>query len=280
MKKMIRFAALSLGFLGLVACQDLDRPELGEYPKDASAPGGPLKFYVAFDGTTNDPLRNAVDSVRAKFPSDNPLKSIQGVTGMAVQGEKYKYIKYSSANDFAKTATSFSVSLWLKRGLSRTEHLFSMPAPGYHWSEASMFLLAEGGADAPILKLFVNDARGEKWFEWVPWGPAGAVTGIYDGQWHHLVFSYDATKSTMTLYKDGTAGTSVVWTNHGNVQLEPSKISGLKIGAGPQEFSADQIKNNGDDWLKNSWTGGIDQFRLYSSALTADEVRTLYTKKK
>ncbi len=39
---------------------------------------GPLKFYVAFDGTTSNPLMNAVDSIRAKFPSDNPLASIDG----------------------------------------------------------------------------------------------------------------------------------------------------------------------------------------------------------
>lgn len=280
MKNLIKFAALSLSFLGLMACQNLDRPELGEFPKDASVPGGPLKFYVAFDGTSEDPLRNAVDSVRAKFPTDNPLKSITGVSGMAIQGEKFKYVKYSSANDFAQTAKSFSVSMWLKRGLSRTEHLFSMPAPGYHWSEASMFLLAEGSANEPILKLFVKDAVGEKWFEWVPWGPSGAVTGLYDGQWHHLVLSYDATTSTMTLYKDGVAGTSVAWANHGNIQLEPSKISALKIGAGPQEFSAQDIQNNADDWLKNSWTGGIDQFRLYAKALTLDEVKTLHAQKK
>ena len=37
------FGALSISFL-MFSCQNLDRPELGDYPKDANQPGGPLKF--------------------------------------------------------------------------------------------------------------------------------------------------------------------------------------------------------------------------------------------
>ena len=280
MKKFFSLSilALSLGFISQ-SCQDLERPELGDYAEDSNPVGGSLKFYTAFDGTTANPLMNAVDSIRAKFPSDNPLASIDGVNGKGVQGEKYKYIKYSSANDFAQNARSFSVSVWAKKGQISTDHIFSLPSPAaYHWSAASMFLLTEGSVAAPIVKLFVKDSAGEKWFEWTG---ANAVTGFYDGNWHHLAFSYDAGTSKMTLYLDGQAHPFVSeWAGHGNLSLEPSQITGLKIGAGPQEFTAAQIQNGGDDWLKNGWTGGIDQFRLYTTALTASEVQTLYTKKR
>lgn len=277
-KKAFGIALISLVFIG---CQDMDRPELGDYTKDANAPGGPLKFYVAFDGTTTNPLMNAVDSIRAKFPIDNPLTSIVGISGKALKGENYKYIKYTNANDFASTAGSFTIAFWEQKGQLKTEHIFSLPAiNGYHWSGASMFLLMEGSVNEPIAKLFVKDLTGEKWFEWVPWAPTGAVSGIYDGGWHHLAFVYDATTSVMTLYVDGAKRTTSAWTGHGAISLEPSKITSLKIGAGPQEFTPDEIKNKADDWLKNSWTGGLDQFRMYSTALTASEVSTLYTKKK
>jgi hypothetical protein len=53
MKNKPVFRNISL-FMGLVimlgACQKMDRPALGDYPKDANPPGGPLKFYTAFDG--------------------------------------------------------------------------------------------------------------------------------------------------------------------------------------------------------------------------------------
>ena len=273
------YSVLSIGVLAF-SCQNLDRPDLEDnYPKDTNAPGGPLKFYTAFDGVTTNPLMNAVDSIRAKFPSSNPLLSTDGIKGKAIQGEKYKYVKYSSANDFAQNAKSFSVSVWAKKGNLATDHIFSMPAAsGYHWSGGSMFLLTEGSVATPVLKFFVKDKTGEKWFEWVG---GNSPLGIFDGQWHHLAFVYDGSISTMTLYIDGQPHAfKSVWNNHGNVVLEPSKITGLKIGAGPQEFTPGQIASGANDWLKNSWTGGIDQFRMYSTALTSAEVQALFIKKK
>lgn len=267
--------------LMVVGCQDMDTPALGDYPVDENAVGGPLKFYVPFDDNTTDPLRFAVDNIRAKFPSNSPLAQTEGINGKGIQGEKFKYVKYTNANDFASTAGSFTVSFWEKKGLFRTEHIFSLPAVNdYHWSGGSMFLLMEGNLAEPIVKLFIKDSVGENWFEWVPWNAAGFVAGIYDGNWHHLVFSYSGTTSIMTLYVDGVARTTNQWAGHGEISLEPSKITGLKLGAGPQEFNADEINGGtADDWLKNSWTGGLDQFRLYSSALTANEVLELYTGK-
>jgi hypothetical protein len=272
MKNIISIVKKSLGLgllsLAFVSCQDMDRPELGDYAKDSNTPGGPLKFYTAFNGETSNPLMNAVDSIRAKFPSINTLSSITGVNGKAVQGEAGKHIKYSSANDFAKTAGSFTIAFWEKKGDFRTEHIFSMPAvKGYHWSGASMFLLMEGSAATPIAKLFVKDSKGENWFTWAN----GAVTEIYDGEWHHLAFVYDSTTSVMTLYKDGVAGNTATWANHGAISLEPAKITSLIIGAGPA------LKEG--DWLGNSWTGGIDQFRMYGTVLTATEIQSLYTSK-
>ncbi len=278
--KLIKIIGLfSLSVLA-VSCQNLDRPELdADYPKDSNVPGGPLKFYVAFDGTTNNSLMNAVDSVKAKFPNDNPLASIDGAKGKGVQGANYKYIKYSNANDFAQNAGSFTVSVWTKKSVMKTDHIFSMPAvDGYHWSGGSMFILTEGTPDSPTVKYFVKDKTDEKWFEWLG---NNSPVGIYDGNWHHMAFVYDGTSSKMTLYVDGKANGFVPeWNNHGKVVLEPGKITGLKIGAGPQEFSPSEIANGGDDWLKNSWTGGIDQFRMYSTPLTAAEVQTLFAKKR
>lgn len=83
MKNIISIVKKSLGLgllsLAFVSCQDMDRPELGDYAKDSNTPGGPLKFYTAFNGETSNPLMNAVDSIRAKFPSINTLSSITGV---------------------------------------------------------------------------------------------------------------------------------------------------------------------------------------------------------
>jgi hypothetical protein len=277
-KNAFGIALISFAFVG---CQEMDRPALGDYPVDANAVGGPLKFYVNFDIASTDPLLVAVDNVRANFPIDNPLSKVDGISGGAVKGKNYKYIKYLKANDFASTVGSFTIAFWEKKGEFKTEHIFSLPAVNdYHWTGSAMFLLMEGSKNEPIAKLFVKDSKGDKFFEWVPWAPTGAVSGIYDGNWHHLAFVYDATTSVMTLYVDGIKGTTSAWAGHGAISLEPSKITSLKIAAGPQEFSQDDIKNGADDWLKNSWTGSLDNFRMYSTALTAAEVQLLVTEKK
>src|SRR6476661_3952203 len=100
----------------ITACNKQSRPPLGDYPRDANPPGGPLKFYAAFDGTTANPLMNAVDSIRANFLSSNPLGTVDGVEGKAIAGVDQKAILYPSANDFDK-ATSFTIAFWEKNSV-------------------------------------------------------------------------------------------------------------------------------------------------------------------
>ena len=123
-KNKIAKYSLFILAIGLIAagCKKLDRPPLGDYPKDANPPGGPLKFYAAFDGTTTNPLMNAVDSIRANFPSSNPLVAVDGVEGKAIGGVDQKAILYPSANDFDK-ATSFTISFWEKNRFQPEDRL-------------------------------------------------------------------------------------------------------------------------------------------------------------
>ena len=263
-KKAFGIALISLVFIG---CQNMDRPELGDYPKDANAPGGPLKFYVAFDGATTNSLMNAVDSIRAKFPTDNPLESTTGISGKALKGGKPKqFVSYSKPNDFAANAASFTIAFWSKHGPpTQTEFVFSVVSD--NWAKANMFCLFEGSVANPIIKLFVDEQPGDKWFEWIN---SEKIPGVYDGQWHHLAFVYDGLTSGMTLYKDGVAFATKTWTNHGNIKLKEEKVLGFRIGG---------AGNPAEGWM-NSWTGDLDQFRMYGKALTLAEVNELFTKKK
>jgi hypothetical protein len=248
-------------------CQDMDTPELGDYPQDANAPGGPLNFYVAFDGTSSDPLMNAVDSIRAKFPTENPLQSVEGISGKAINGNvPKKFVSYSKPNDWAAKAESFTISFWAKHGApTQTEFPFSLVSD--NWALASMFCLVEGTVEKPVVKLFIDEQPGDKWFEWLN---DDSVPGLFDGQWYHLVFVYDATTSGMTLYKDGVAYATKFWDNHGPIKLKDNKVTGFRIGG----------SGNPDEGWMNSWTGDLDQFRLYSKALTVAEINDLYTNKK
>ncbi|MFV8325018.1 LamG domain-containing protein [Flavobacterium sp. ZS1P14] len=265
LKKAFGIAFISLVFTG---CQEMDRPVLGDYPKDANAVGGPLKFYVPFDDTATDPLKFAVDNIRAKFPTDNPLTPTEGISGKGIKGGvAKKFIAYPSANDFAKTASSFTVAFWSKRAVpTQTEFAFALTSD--NWAKASMFLLMEGTAAKPIVKLFVDEqGTGDHWFEWVN---GDSVPGLFDDQWHHLAFVYDAATSKMSFYKDGVKYADKSWNNHGAVKFNASRINGFRIGG----------SGNPEEGWMNSWTGSFDNFRLYNTALPLADVQTLFAEKK
>lgn len=78
MKKTL-YSLLALVLIVAVAsCDKKDKPALGDYPTDSNPPDGPLKFYAAFDGTSSNALKNAVDSIKANFLQTIPLPLGQG----------------------------------------------------------------------------------------------------------------------------------------------------------------------------------------------------------
>jgi hypothetical protein len=266
---------------GFNSCQKFDRPELGDYIRDANPPGGPLKFYTAFDGTSNDPLRNAVDSIKANFAVSNPFTSVTGIKGQAVKGvaTKDKAIKYTSANDFA-TSTSITVAYWMKHSPQtdgEPEFHFSLPSKDF-WHESAMFLLVEKGGpnndNSTASQMACTFALQDRWVEF---RGVNRLPNALDGNWHHIAFVYDQTTSKVTAYVDGAA---VPYTGTGNnIGLGPlnfKNISNFVVGGWNKHVQG--VNGPTDGWI-HSYSGSMDQFRLYGKALSASEVQALYNSK-
>lgn len=266
-------ASASLLILG-VGCQKLDRPTLGDFTQDSNPPGGPLKFFAAFDGSSTDPLMNAVDSIRANFPQSNPFTTVAGITGNGVKGVDGRAISYPSANDF-KTATSFAIAFWIKNppAVGRTEFLFSLKDDSYGWSRSGAFCMVENQTPTKAtMKFYLMD----QWLE------GDFNKPMFDGNWHHIVYSYDQTTSKMNYYFDGVLVTGLTGTQtdvrrNGAPRgaIDFSGASNLVIGGWNKHANLD---GPGDDWIR-SFSGSLDQFRLYGKALTASEVTALYNSK-
>lgn len=282
MKKNIHQYLLAATVVLLAAsCQKMDRPALGDFPKDANPPGGPLKFYAAFDGTTADPLMNAVDSIRANFASSNPLTSVDGVSGKGVKGESQKFIRYAKPNDWAKFAKSFTIAFWYKRdgqtknntGTNGPEYPISFKSSNGHWSGANLFVIIEGNNAACAVKVMIADKNmADNWFTWEG---GNTIPGLLNNNWRHMALVYSAATSGMTLYIDGVANSNVrVWGTHGDINIDDTKISEMRIGAGPG------TNYSSDDWLSSSWKGELDQFRMYDVALSVSEVQALFNGRK
>lgn len=280
-KSLLAWSGLMMvGLMLASGCQKQDRPGLNDYPKDSNPPGGPLKFYVAFDGTTSNPLMNAVDSIRANFASSNPLNSVDGIRGKAVQGENKKFIKYAKPNEWARDAKSFTISFWYKRdgqtknnnGTNGPEYIMSFKSSNGHWSGASLLVFLEGNNAACAVKVMIADkALKDNWFTWEG---GNTIAGLLDNKWHHIALTYAASNSTLTLYVDGVANSITRnWGSHGDIGFDDSKISEVRVGSGPGN------NINTDDWLSSTFKGAIDQIRMYTTPLTAGEVSALYNGK-
>ncbi len=262
-------------FIAVSSCKKLNRPALGDYPADADPrfplyPGGPLKFYAAFNGITTNPLMNAVDSIRANFPSDNPLLSVDGISGKGIKGNGTKAIKYASANDF-NVSTSCSISMWLNNTVNtNTELLFSLTSKDY-WHESAAFLLLE---HATPTKCQLKFALEDHWVEYID----NFNKPLFDGQWHHMVFTYDETNSTVKVYFDGIEvplppGAAGNFAGLGKLTLK--NATNLVVGGWNKHAG---LSGPADGWI-SAFTGKMDQFRLYGKVLTASEVLALYNSK-
>lgn len=279
MKKNKYFGLLIAGAVLFTAgCQKLDRPTLGDFPTDANPPGGPLKFYAAFDGTSSDPLKNAVDSIRANFAASNPFSTVAGINGQAVKGvtTKDKAIKYTSANDFSRS-TSITVAYWVKHSPQtdgEPEFHFSLPSSDY-WHGSGMFLLQEKAGpnadNSTTSQMACTFALKDRWVEF---RGANRLPNVLDGNWHHLAFVYDETTSIVTAYVDGVAKVYTGTANNiGLGQVNFTNVSNLVVGGWNKHVSG--VNGPTDGWI-HSYSGAMDQFRLYGKALSASEVLALF----
>jgi hypothetical protein len=265
-------------------CKKLARPALGNYLQDANPPGGPLKFYTAFDGTTDNPLMNGVDSIRANFPSTNPLTTIDGVEGKAVQGVDQKAILYPSANDFDK-ATSFTIAFWEKNSVpsgGSPQFVFSLASKDY-WHQSSLFMLVDhDGAGSTVDSAAISFAIQDNWF--VTHDKEKLAGHILNGDWHHIAITYDQTTSKVSYYVDGVKATNIsdassTWLTNGAPHGAASfqNTYGFVLGGWNKHAGL----GNGaptDGWIQ-SWQGGLDQFRLYGKVLSDTEILALYNSK-
>jgi Concanavalin A-like lectin/glucanases superfamily len=280
--KLSVFAFLVMLIAG--SCKKLDRPALGNYPPDANPPGGPLKFYAAFDGTSANPLMNAVDSIRANFPSSNPLATVDGVSGKALKGLFDKAVKYPSANDFAKS-TSFTISFWIKNTpwAGGPGFVLSLTNKDY-WHNSAIFLLFEDQGQSSTTAATMKFAVMDQWFEFA--GAKILNKPVLNGQWHHMVFVYDETTSKIIYYIDGIALTgldpSLTDVKNGANPRGPLKLTDAGNASGSLVLGGwnKQVGLNGptDAWIQG-FNGGLDQFRFYGKVLTAAEILALYNSK-
>ncbi|GAB3953046.1 hypothetical protein GCM10028805_36060 [Spirosoma harenae] len=258
-----------LSLVAFTGCQKMDKPVLGDYQTDSPI-AGDLKFYAPLDN-------NLVEDLKKAIGSSTDVAFVDGVNGKAIELKKSTSAAlFKTSNDF-KNSTSFSVSYWAKMGeptLAGAHFFFSNPSTAGVFSTSSFFQLHEdkGQSNGGLLttKFYVFD-------NWCTFEGEDRILGVMDNQWHHWAMTYNETTSLLSIYVDGKSLPKTFTLKKGDANLGKADLSkSTKFVIGSPPGIATGAAN--DSWMV-PFEGSIDQFRLYSKALSAAEITELYIKK-
>jgi hypothetical protein len=129
-----------------------------------------------------------------------------------------------------------------------------------------------GNSDSMDLKVHWANGSGDNW-DFAGYTGNARWPGMYDGNWHDVVFVYDAPTKTATLYKDG-----VQFDQKTNETISFDGAASSLIVGGFEQAANIQGNYAGNTWM-SGFPGLIDNIRLYNVALAAPDVQALYANK-
>jgi hypothetical protein len=276
--------------LFMVSCQKLYRPPLGEIITDPLPPAlviGDAKSYWPFDGSARD---------TGEYKQVTAIKNVSYVPGVAavpasVGGEAAQigangYASVSTVNDGLKTPGSISVAFWMKGATGPVQGgaqgIFAISNSTQFWGNLEIFLENYTDATDPNavwMKIhFLNGNRSGGGEEWIADDNVKIKNVL--GKWTHIALTYNASTSMVTLYKDGapTLINNKVLAGGAYGNLKFDNLTGIVLGSFAFQTTPSFTNHGPESWAK-SFNGALDQFRIYTKALTAAEVLNLYNNK-
>ncbi|KLT69863.1 MULTISPECIES: LamG domain-containing protein [unclassified Flavobacterium] len=256
--------------------------QIGGYDNsDAIAPDH-LVAKFSFDGTISDSKNAITDGVGQNVSYE------AGIKGEAYKGSKTSFIAYNNVASSVINLKSITVSMWIKTDphTGGAQSLYMLPKKTDFWG--NIFTLIEG--TGPATTMLMKNHTQRDVMPSIPWAGqfiehngANLLTNMF-GAWKHLVWTYNGTSSTYSLYIDGKKldlplSLSKRYASDPTMgggpygELANSEVSKFIIGGFQQHLGPPF--GNPDSWMLH-YTGLMDEFRIYDSALTDNEVAALY----
>ena len=250
---MKRYINLLLAFcvsaLTLQSCfQDMDHPAF-DYP-DSSAPKvfSPMKLFLPFENDMRDK-----GNYTFLMSAGGDITYTDGINGQAYQGTKDTYLLArvpSYLTDSIPDLGSCTVAFWMKTTRNTSAYgVFSIPNTKTFWGN------------------FDND---ERWVE-------AKIDNVFGTEWVHMAFVYDGSNSTVTVYRNGESAFTKELPGYGKLKFKD--LGTFAIGA--FQFSTKPSLTEGagaQSWASN-FPGQLDQFRFYDRAISASDIKQLYSGK-
>lgn len=269
-------------------------PSFGGYSASKEIESSSLVDYFAFNGSVADSAKGLTGSTvgSASFGA--------GISGKAYQGAVGSYLLFNDAAT-AKNLQSFTISFWMNSpktaGLARG--IFSFNNPTDFWGGLDLYLdnppASDPKGDTLLFKVHMTNVSG------VPFAGYFLSSQVPNAinTWTHMVVTYDASTSVLNFYQNASAiGISGVAGTKGYVVgptvpgSDPTKSpvtpwGPLKLPSTAAVLGTWQFQTNpsltssatAQSWAE-SYVGLLDNFRIYSKALSSAEVSALYNLEK
>lgn len=271
-------ALAMISSLAVTSCQKLERPELTELILDPPPPPLTLldsKSYWHFNGDTRD---------TGEYKMATTVKNVSfgpGVTeGLAAQIGADGYLLVTNVNEGLKAPGSLTVSFWMNgKGPVKdgAQGLFAISNSKEFWGNFEMFLENNDNGDEAFLKIHTFNTN-------APDGKGDIMSDVKIpgalNKWTHIAVTYNGDDSKLTVYANGQP-TGINQKELANGDYGPLKykdVSGLVIGSYAFQTTPSLTNHGPEPWAK-SFGGSLDQFRIFTKALSPTEVTNLYTNK-
>ena len=158
--------------------------------------------------------------------------------GLSLDGTN-DYVSIANPSTLNFGTSDFTIALWVKRQASGAEHTIFTKTADASWVSGGKELFISAGNKL----VFGSWGKGEV-------SSTGTITN--DGLWHHVALTFVDSSNTVTFYIDGVAS-----------------------GGGTLNLAADGASHVVKLSGFGSFRGVIDEFRIFSRALSVSEVQTV-----
>jgi hypothetical protein len=206
---------------------------------------------------------------------------VDGVSGKAYQGSATGQIEYASAGKLA-TMESFTIAFWMNtaKHTGGAQCIFMLPNTEDFWGNVLMTIEGNDTKSDSMLAKFHFAGN------WISFEGIKKPHGLNRwpeayNKWKHVAYTYDGATSKFAAFIDGkklALSDSVTNIKKGKEPFGPLKMTNASkfvIGGFQQHIG---IKAPADPWMLH-YTGKLDQFRVYTKALTDAEIAEIYSKK-
>ncbi|WP_133642894.1 LamG-like jellyroll fold domain-containing protein [Zeaxanthinibacter enoshimensis] len=215
-------------------------------------------FYLPFDGD-NKELFSATEATAIGNPG-NTTESVEG--SGAYSGAADSYLTFPADE---LTTEEFSASFWYNVNADPDRAGILVMGPedtgnaGYpdvqNLRTSGFRFFREGSADNQVFKLNVGNGSADSWFD----GGAAASLDPATAGWVHMAFTISG--SQVTVYFDGEIVSQGDFSG-----IDWTGVDLLAIGSGAPRFT---------EWGHLSDQSSLDELRLFSKALTQEEVQAI-----